>query len=213
MPRPQVSHHLSMSSTMIKKFSQYLTEATKDVPVMVFGDMDASVVSKAERLGLGEEFVRGDPMKARNLDAVVSPANTVGEMSGGYDLVIRNKLGMQVQVRAMKSLERQKMYLGQCRIIPSGNGRIPYLMIVPTVVGQLRGGNTEVGSLQTKTPPEVIKKGAYNMMMEAHRKGIDRFATVLLGGGVGGVPKEQALKLMLDGYLQAYDEIDEIIFG
>jgi O-acetyl-ADP-ribose deacetylase (regulator of RNase III) len=190
-----------------------LNEATKDVPVMVFGDSNASVVAKAEKLGLGEEWVRGDPMKARSLNAVVSPANTVGEMSGGYDLVIRNKLGMQVQERAMKSLEKSKLYLGQCRVIPSGNGRIPYLMIVPTVVGALRGGNTSAGTVQTKTPPEVIKKGAYNMMMEAHKRGINRFATVLLGGGVGGVPKEQALKLMLDGYLKAYDEIDDMIFG
>ena len=197
----------------MQNFKQYISEATKDVPVMVFGDMDASVAAKAEKMGLGEEWVRGDPMKAQNLDAVVSPANTVGEMSGGYDLVIRNKLGMGVQQKAMKSLETSKLYLGQCRVIRTGNGKIPYLMIVPTVVGALRGGNTSAGTVQTKTPPEVIKKGTYNMMMEAYRKNINRFATVLLGGGVGGVPKEQALKLMLEGYLQAYDEIDELIHG
>jgi len=93
----------------MQNFKQYISEATKDVPVMVFGDMDASVAAKAEKMGLGEEWVRGDPMKAPNLDAVVSPANTVGEMSGGYDLVIRNKLGMGVQQKAMKSLEKMPL--------------------------------------------------------------------------------------------------------
>ena len=185
----------------------------RTVPTMVFGDINLAVVAKAEAIGLGDEWVKGDPMNATNLDAIVSPANTVGEMSGGYDLIIRNKLGMVVEDIAMKSLANEKIYLGQCRVVKSGNGVIPNLMIVPTVVGALRGGNTSAGSLQSKTDPEVIRKAAYNMMMEAFNSGIDRFATVLLGAGVGGVDTDTALTMMLDGYLDAYDEIDELIFG
>ena len=185
----------------------------RTVPTMVFGDINLAVVAKAEAIGLGDEWVKGDPMNATNLDAIVSPANTVGEMSGGYDLIIRNKLGMVVEDIAMKSLANEKIYLGQCRVVKSGNGVIPNLMIVPTVVGALSGGNTSVGTLQSKTDPEVIRKAAYNMMMEAFNSGIDRFATVLLGAGVGGVDTDTALTMMLDGYLDAYDEIDELIFG
>ena len=35
----------------------------------------------------------------------------------------------------------------------------------------------------------------------------------LLGGGVGGLAAEQALRAMLSGYLRAYDEIDALIFS
>ena len=77
-------------------------EMSLGVPVLVFGDLNRSVVARARRIGLGSDWVEGDPMKS-NLDAIVSPANTVGEMSGGYDLVIRNRLGTDwrnVHVRA-----------------------------------------------------------------------------------------------------------------
>jgi len=185
----------------------------RTVPTMVFGDRNLAVVAKAEAIGLGDEWIKGDPMNATNLDAVVSPANTVGEMSGGYDLVIRNRLGATVENIAMKSLAEEKIYLGQCRVVKSGNGIIPNLMIVPTVVGALSGGNTSAGTLQSKTDPEVIRKATYNMMMEAFNNGIERFATVLLGAGVGGVDTETAMKMMWVGYLDAYDEIDCEIYG
>jgi len=185
----------------------------RTVPTMIFGDINLAVVAKAEAIGLGDEWIKGDPMNATNLDAVVSPANTVGEMSGGYDLVIRNRLGATVENIAMKSLAEEKIYLGQCRVVKSGNGIIPNLMIVPTVVGALSGGNTSAGTLQSKTDPEVIRKATYNMMMEAFNNGIERFATVLLGAGVGGVDTETAMKMMWIGYLDAYDEIDCEIYG
>jgi len=64
----------------------------EQVPILVFGDRDRAIVDEAKSIGLGEDWVYGDPMSVQ-LDAIVSPANTVGEMSGGYDLVIRNRLG------------------------------------------------------------------------------------------------------------------------
>ena len=72
----------------------------QQVPKLIFGDSKHSTVDQAQKMGLGEEWVYGDPM-AQELNAIVSPANTVGEMSGGYDLVIRNRLGRQVEQNAM----------------------------------------------------------------------------------------------------------------
>lgn len=185
----------------------------EQIPILVFGDRDSAIVDEAKAIGLGEEWVYGDPMSVE-LDAIVSPANTVGEMSGGYDLAIRNKLGGQVQQIAMASLENEKLFLGQARVVESRNSAIPLMIIVPTVVGALAGGNTEVGSLQTKTPClDVIEAGTYNFMWVAHRSGVARLGSVLLGGGVGGVAKGAALRAMLKGYERAYDEIDELLFG
>jgi len=185
----------------------------KTIPILVFGDKTQSVVDRAKAIGLGEEWVTGDPMNAR-LDAIVSPANTVADMSGGYDLVIRNRLGTQVEDIARNSVDRTPIFLGQARVVDTKNTLIPHMIIVPTVVGALAGGNSEVGSLQSRTPSEdVIERGTYNFMMAAYQSGLNRVGSVLLGGGVGGVNKEIALKAMLVGYLKAYDQIDELIYG
>ena len=185
--------------------------ADKQVPILVFGDRNPDVVEQAKKIGLGEEFIQGDPMNAE-IDAIVSPANTVGEMSGGYDLVIRNRLGVAVETAVMKSLEKTKIYLGQARVFATGHPSIKSLIVVPTVVGSLVGGNNEVGTLQSRTPStDVIETGAYNLMMEAYRHGIRKVGSVLLGGGVGGLRKDAALKAMLSGYGKAYDEIYELI--
>ena len=186
----------------------------RHIPKLVFGDINREMVSLAEKIGLGEEWVCGDPMSA-GLDAIVSPANTVGEMSGGYDLVIRNRLGRQVEQAVMASLADTPLYLGQARAIAT-QASIPWLIVVPTVVGRLAGtgGNTSVGSLQSKTPSvEVAELGTYSLMHAAFDKSIKRVGTVLLGGGVGGLGAEPALRAMLSGYLRAYDELDEALFG
>ncbi|MDB4542911.1 macro domain-containing protein [bacterium] len=189
-------------------------EIDLSIPVLVFGDINRTVVGKARRLGLGQEWIEGDPMSA-GLDAIVSPANTAGEMSGGYDLVIRNRLGNKVEASVMESLKETPIYLGQARALKTG-AAIPWIIVVPTVVGKLAGsgGNTEVGSLQSRTPgPDVIESGTYNLMMMAFQNRIDRVGTVLLGGGVGGVNTDIALSAMNDGYFRAYEEIDELIYS
>ncbi|EED31267.1 Appr-1-p processing enzyme family protein [gamma proteobacterium NOR5-3] len=186
----------------------------REIPTLIFGDSNRSVVENARRVGLGAEWIDGDPMLA-SPDAIVSPANTVGEMSGGYDLEIRTKLGIGVEKTVMRSLRESPLLLGQARALKT-QSKIPWIIVVPTVVGKLAGsgGNTEIGSLQTKTPSrDVIENGAYNLMHEAFRHGILRVGTVLLGGGVGGFNTAEAVQAMNEGYFRAYEEIDEILYG
>jgi O-acetyl-ADP-ribose deacetylase (regulator of RNase III) len=185
-----------------------------DIPVLVFGDLNRSVVEKAKQIGLGSDWLEGDPMNSE-LEAIVSPANTAGEMSGGYDLVIRNRLGAGVEHRVKASIEKSPMYLGQARVLETGSS-IPWIIVVPTVVGTLTGsgGHSGASALPSKTPgADVIEKGTYNLMMEAYKHGISRVGTVLLGGGSGGLSAEVALAAMNEGYFRAYEEIDEKIFG
>ena len=182
-----------------------------EVPILVFGDRTPYIVERAQKIGLGEEFVNGDPMTT-DIDAIVSPANTIGEMSGGYDLVIRNRLGITVEKVIMESLAENKLYLGQARTFDTGNPKIKKIIVVPTVAGAMHGGNTSVGTLQTLTPSlDVIERGTYNLMMEAYKHNVKKVGTVLLGGGVGGTRKDEALRAMLEGYGKAYDEIYELI--
>jgi len=117
--------------------------------------------------------------------------------------------------------KKRKMYVGldlgtlqSCiltKLSKPGTGE-HHGVVVPTVVGSLVGGNNEVGTIQSLTPSiDVIEIGAYNLLMEAYRSGVKRVGSVLLGGGVGGIRKELALKAMLAGYGKAYDEIYEFI--
>ena len=172
-------------------------------PTLVFGDTKRAVVQKAEEMSLGDEFVAGDPL-TRKLDAIVSPANTIGEMSGGYDLVIRNFYANQkidVQSKIQQNLLKRPIKLGEARAIKIG-GRVPWLIVVPTVLGKVGAG------FKSTTPSvDVIEKGTYNFMMEAHRKNIKRVGSVLLGGGVGEMNPMMALKAMVAGYDDAYDDI------
>jgi len=104
------------------------------------------------------------------------------------------------------------IFLGQARFFSTFHPSIKSLIVVPTVVASLVGGNNEVGTLQSRTPSiDVIERGTYNLMMEAYRHDIRKVGSVLLGGGVGGVRLEAALRAMLEGYGKAYDEIYEQI--
>ena len=71
------------------------------------------------------------------VDVITSPANTVGEMSGGYDLVIRNTLGNIVEANAEASIKRLPIRLGRSRIVATSNPGTPYAAITPTVVGRV----------------------------------------------------------------------------
>ena len=177
-----------------------------DVPTLVFGDRNLTMVAKAKKMGLGSEWIEGDPMNASDLDAIVSPANTIGEMAGGYDLVIRTRLGAEVERRVKESIKSEKMFLGMARVLETG-ASIPKIIVVPTVMAT-------TCAVPSKTPgTDVIEIGTYNLMMEAYRNNIKRVGTVLLGGGIGALSPDAALAAMELGYFRAYEEIDELIYG
>jgi O-acetyl-ADP-ribose deacetylase (regulator of RNase III) len=176
------------------------------VPDLILGDTKTHIIELAEQMGIGDEWVRGDPMSV-NLDAIVSPANTIGEMSGGYDLKIRTyfekyqKIPLQQIVQ--KSIQDKPMVVGQARAIKVG-GTIPWIIIVPTVIGR----NDSFGKMQTKTPSlDIVHKGTYNFMKAAQQAGIKRVGSVLLGAGVGGGDPRKCLEAMGEGYFDFLDEV------
>ena len=176
------------------------------LPILCIGDRKPAAVEYSERQGLGDEWYPGwDPLAIPALDGIVSPANTIGEMSGGYDLALRTayqrqKIAIQPMVQA--SIREKPIELGEARAIQVG-GTIPWLIVVPTVLGK----NDAFGTMQSTTPgADIVTKGTYNMMVEAMNAGLSRIGTVLLGAGVGGMNYVVAVNAMAEGYFQFLDD-------
>lgn len=69
-------------------------------------------------------------------DAMVSPANSFGIMDGGLDLAIRDTLGLQVQEAVQRAIVEQhhgELPVGAAVVVPSGDGRWPFLVAAPTM--------------------------------------------------------------------------------
>lgn len=176
------------------------------LPILCIGDRKSAAVEYAKSCGLGDEWYPGwDPLAIPVLDGIVSPANTIGEMSGGYDLSLRTAYQRQkiaIQPIVQGSIRAEAIHLGEARALRVG-GNIPWLIVVPTVIGK----NDQHGLMQSMAPgADIISKGTYSLMVAAMGAGLTRIGTVLLGAGVGGMTYINSVKAMADGYFQFLDE-------
>ena len=176
------------------------------LPILCIGDRKFAAVEYAKNYGLGDEWYPGwDPLAIPTLDGIVSPANTIGEMSGGYDLSLRAAYQRQkvaIQPIVQQSIREKAIHLGEARALHVG-GSIPWLIVVPTVIGK----NDEYGLMQSTTPnADIISKGTYSLMVAAMDAGLARIGTVLLGAGVGGMSYINSVNAMADGYFQFLDD-------
>ncbi|MDA9224711.1 hypothetical protein N9P17_07385 [Tateyamaria sp.] len=176
------------------------------LPILCLADRKSAAIEYAESQGLADEWYPGwDPLAIPELDGIISPANTIGEMSGGYDLALRTAYQRQkiaIQPIVQNSIRNKPIHLGEARAIQVG-GQIPWLLVVPTVVGK----NDTHGSLQSTTPgTDIISLGTYNFLVEAMTAGLSRVGTVLLGAGVGGLNYMKSVDAMAEGYFQFLDE-------
>ena len=81
------------------------------------------------------EIKQGDILSEPS-DYIVSPANSFGFMDGGIDLHYRNYFGKKVEDLAKKMIKLRhhgELMVGECRIIPTGDEHIKFLMLVPTM--------------------------------------------------------------------------------
>ena len=75
----------------------------------------------------------GNPM-AYEVDAVVSPANTLGIMNGGFDASIRRVLGTWAEVNARKAIdERGGIKIGEAIVVSTYHKKITKLVVAPTI--------------------------------------------------------------------------------
>lgn len=69
-------------------------------------------------------------------DAVVSPANSFGFMDGGIDATYRSHFGPEIEQRVRSAIAERhhgELLVGAADLVETGDSRIPYLIVAPTM--------------------------------------------------------------------------------
>ena len=158
-------------------------------------DSDAAVAAALRRAfqPFAEVTVSHGDLLAAAHNAVVSPANSGGFMDGGIDAAFRHFFGAEVERRVRAAIDMRPeghLPVGASLIVETGNARLPYLIVAPTMV----------------SPEPVDSMNCYRAMRAALRvAGRDeRIWPGLfcpgLGTGVGQVAPEDAAREMAKAY-------------
>ncbi len=102
-------------------------------------DLDSDVVEAWREAFAGHREVvvdLGDILQVAH-DVLVSPANSQGHMDGGIDRRYLEFFGDELQARLYEAVARRPeghLPVGAAVMVPTGNARIPHLLIAPTMV-------------------------------------------------------------------------------
>ncbi|HET9493778.1 MAG TPA: macro domain-containing protein, partial [Chloroflexia bacterium] len=105
---------------------------------IVLCDLNIVVVRAWEKFCGDLDFVsirRGSILDV-TCDAVVSPANSFGFMDGGVDAVYLNYFGAALEARVQRTIlthHAGELVVGNADIVETGNSKIPFLIIAPTM--------------------------------------------------------------------------------
>lgn len=131
------------------------------------------------------EIVEGDILNG-SPGAVVSPANSFGYMDGGIDLAYRQFFGMEIQHRVQAKIRTDhygELPVGQAMVVPTGNSRLPFLIVAPTMRVPDRIADTVNVYLAFRAALLALVR--HNASEEWN---IDRMHCPALGAGVGAMP-------------------------
>lgn len=81
------------------------------------------------------EIICGDIL-CHAVHCVVSPANSFGYMDGGIDAAYLAFFGLELQKRVQDAIHRrpeQMLPVGAALAVSTGNGRIPFMIVAPTM--------------------------------------------------------------------------------
>lgn len=137
--------------------------------------------------------------------AMVSPANSFGIMDGGLDRAIRDTLGQQVEDRVQFMIRNHyhgEMPVGAAKVIRSGVGRWPYLVVAPTMRVPQDVSSTLNAYLAFRAILLCVRQHNYTHAYE------DQIQSVLcpgLGTGVGKMTPHRCAQQMRQAYRQVME--------
>jgi O-acetyl-ADP-ribose deacetylase (regulator of RNase III) len=126
-------------------------------------------------------------------NTVVSPANAYGFMDGGIDAAFHKFFGAAVEGRVREAIGRRPeghLPIGASLVVPTGNERIPYLIMAPTMLA----------------PEAIDRQNCYRAMravlrIAAGQEDVGRAVYCPgLGTGVGEVLPAEAAREMAQAY-------------
>ena len=142
-------------------------------------------------------IVHGDILQG-SADAIVSPANSFGNMDGGIDLAYARFFPDGLEERLQAVVEARfagELTVGQATIIPTLHGEIPLMISAPTM--------RMPGNIARSVNVYLAFRAAL-LALECHRleAGLE-VVTMLspaMGTGVGAMPVERAARQMRTAY-------------
>ena len=133
--------------------------------------------------------VRHGAIAAVECDAIVSPANSFGIMTGGVDLPISEYLGWHVQDRLQGVIDKKyggELPVGKAEIIPTDHPKVPWLISAPTMRTPMDVSKTNNAYLATKAVMDL-----FNSKFDDGTAIEERIKTVAfpgMGTGTGRIP-------------------------
>ena len=164
---------------------------------IIIADHNKSTIASINECNPSFEVEEGNPL-AFDIDAVVSPANTMGIMNGGYDAVLRRYFGIAIEYTVQKYLDKFKIDVGQAIAVKTGHPKVNWLIVTPTVsvTGEGLSGHESVSYAC-----------AYNSVKAAHERGVKYLGMTGLGSGVGGLDRRASARQQVQGIEDALSEI------
>jgi len=135
------------------------------------------------------------------VDAIVNPANSEGEMGGGVAAAIKKAGGKKIEQEAM---ELAPIPLGNAVVTSAGKLKCEYVIHAPTMMVPVQ-----------RTSVEKISNAVTAALQVSTELSIRRLAIPGMGTGTGKVPIEDAAKAIADAirrFSTSSNAISEIIF-
>ena len=158
-------------------------------------DTNSELVASWKRCfdGMKNVHVIEDDILAVAENAIVSPANAYGFMDGSIDRIYLEFFGSSVENRLQDEIARRNypegyLPIGKGLLVPTGHGRIPYLIAAPTMI----------------TPRAVSSAHSFQAMIAVldtayrNRKAVEKVFCPGLATGIGQVLPEEAAREMAD---------------
>ena len=145
-------------------------------------------------------FLVGD-ITQLEVDAIVNPANSEGEMGGGVAAAIKKSGGKKIEKEAMALAP---IPLGHAVVTSAGKLKCEYVIHTPTMMVPVQ-----------RTSAEKILSAVTAALQVSNELGISKLAIPGMGSGTGRVPMQEATKAIADTirrFSTLSHTISEIIF-
>ena len=93
---------------------------------ILIADHNKSTIASINECNPSFDVELGNPL-AFDIDAVVSPANTMGIMNGGYDAVLRRYFGVGIEYTERQYFDKFKLDVGEAIAVITGHSKVEWL--------------------------------------------------------------------------------------
>ncbi len=139
------------------------------------------------------------PAFSIEMDAIVSPSNSRGFLDGGFDAVITDVLGPQVQINLQNKIKEEyngELLVGQACFIETNNKKVPYCISAPTMRVPMFLGQKSVNAY--------LASRAIFLLLKQENLPFKSVVIPGLGTGVGRIPHNVCAHQMRMAYEEFY---------